>query len=611
MDEPIPFDVCENQHVNAPTCPTCGYVLRWFATHNAWGCDRCQALVPGSPLADRSQPSPYAPPIPTAVTDHPSQPYVPPGYPVPVTDAPSQPIGMPREPYSPYRPPSTPATAAAPPGKSRKGLVIGLAVLAVAIAGVVIAVVVAGGGDGGRSRDDVIKQTFAALASGSDDKLYELADPKHVLEKVVRCEKQADTDDDSELSRRVRVEADYRDPAKIEARWKKDVSPLIRRTKGTKIEVVDILTEMPPPIGTKPKKSSRDRDREDDEDEDDERRRDKDLDFDRFEDEEDRPERDREFKTTTYRKGNVVMPGCYAKMPFRSQLVNVAVDIKEGERELTQRVKVMLYEIDGKWYLTAPPHLNVGFDVLLTDLQEWRDKLCKCTDATCVEHLDEEYGQLSYAQYAFDRKADMPRDMVKRIEKVQSERRVCEGLARGGPELAKYKELKDRVCACTDEDCSRKLELEMMDLRQQIETTARRSRDTSYEVTRQVSEIALQANECTRKLSLLRVRVYSAYPSSGELAGGTPIMIRGGNFTASARTAKVWFGTKEATNVRILNDREIFAEVPPSDVEGLVTVRVELTPGGSHVLPYGYTYRAPLKPKSTRPRPKKSTTLPL
>jgi hypothetical protein len=156
-------------------------------------------------------------------------------------------------------------------------------------------------------------------------------------------------------------------------------------------------------------------------------------------------------------------------------------------------------------------------------------------------------GRLSSVQYDLDREADLPRDFLTRIEKVQQERRVCEATARGGPELAKYKELKNQVCACKDEECGRKLELEMVELRRQVEANGRRARVPSYEVSRQISDIALQASECTRKLALMKVRVTSSYPSSGELAGGTFITIRGANFTTTPRTAKVTFGAKEAT----------------------------------------------------------------
>ena len=564
--------------VNAPTCPTCGYLLRWFATHNAWGCDRCQALIPSvSPTPASGQPqqvSPYAP-IPSHVQDHPSQP------------------------YSPFREQSQPAAAPPPPKKSRKGLVIGVAVLGVALVGIIVTVVALRDDKPSRSRDAVIKQTFAALASGDDSALFDLIDPKNTFTMIARCEKRSsskDTDDaiDSELRRARRDELDYRDPEKIEARWKKDLQQIVRRTKGAKLEVVDILTEMPPPMGTKPKKSKRD--------DDDEERSERD----RYrEDDEDRPERDNEYKTTTFKKGHELMGDCYAKVPFRRQVVKVVVDIKDGDREFTQRVKIMLQEIDGNWYLSSPPGLNVGLDVIVADTESYRDKMCKCTDAACVEDLDEENGHLAFAQYGLDRESDLPRDTMTRLEKIQQERKVCEGTARGGPELARFKELKDQLCACKDEECGRKHDLEMRELRTKVEANVRRSRIPSYEVTRQVSDLAMAASECTRKLSLLRVRVFSAYPSSGELAGGSFVTIRGSSFMATPRTAKVFFGATEATSVRIASDNEILAEVPPQETEGFVELRVVFEPGGPATVPYGFTYRPPLKPIKV---PKKRTT---
>ena len=580
-------ELCENVHVNAPTCPTCGYSLRWFATHNAWGCDRCQALVPSvSPTPPANQPqlvSPYAP-VPSHVQDHPSQP------------------------YSPFRAPTTPPPAPEPPKKSRKPLFIALGVGGVALVGAIVAFAALGGDDKpARSRDAVIKQTFAALAAGDENKLFALADPVNTFKKISRCEKRSskdkDTDDplDLEYRRLKKVDDEYRDPEKMEERWRKDLKQLLRRTKGAKIEVVDILTELPPPMGTKPKKSSK----SDDDDDDDDRKKDRDYDRDR-EDDEDRPERDKEFKTTTFKKGHEVLDGCYAKQAFRRQQVKVVVDIKEGEREFTQRVRIVLQEIDGNWYLSFPPSLNVGLDVIVKDVEEWRDKTCKCADSACVDDLDEDSGRLAYVQYSLDRDADLPRETLTRIEKIQQERKVCEGTARGGPELARYKELKDQLCACKEEECGRKIEVEMLSLRTKVEANLRRARVPSYEVTRQVSDLAMAASECTRKLSQLRVRAYSAWPTSAEITGGTIVTIRGYNFMTTTRTAKVFFGTKEGTNVRIASDNEILVEAPPQDVEGYVDLRVQFDPGGLVTVPYGFTYRKPLKPiKPTKPKPKK------
>src|SRR5687767_6654766 len=273
-----------------------------------------------------------------------------PGYVLPVADSPSQP-------YSPFRqPPPAPMPALPPTKKSRRGPVIALAAFGLVVAGLVTFAVVRDG-EANRSRDEVIKKTFAALAAGDENALFALADPVQTYTKISRCEKlRADDDKDpleAEYRRKFRKEqAEARDPKQLEARWRKDLRQLLRRTKNAKLEVVDILTENPPPIGTKPDKA-KSRDRDDDErDRDRERERERDLYGDGYRDDEDRPEHDKEYKTTTYRKGNDLGGGCYAKAPFRQQQVKVAVDIKEGDRELTQRVKLHLLEIDGNWYLS-------------------------------------------------------------------------------------------------------------------------------------------------------------------------------------------------------------------------------------------------------------------
>lgn len=495
-----------------------------------------------------------------------------------------------REPYSPFRPP--PAPVPEPPKKSRRAPIIALGVFGLVVGGTV-AFAALRESKPSRSRDEVIKQTFTALASGNENALFALADPVHTFTQISRCEKPRLEDD--KLSK---DDWDYRDPKKLEEHWRKEVRQLLRRTKGAKLQVVDILTELPPPIGTKPDKAkSRDRD-------DDDHDRERDRYSERYRDEdEDRPEHDKEYKTTTYRKGDKLARGCYARVPFRQQLVKVAVEIKEGDRELTQRVKLNLLEIDGRWYLSSAPSLNVGFDVVIQDLQDWRDKTCKCTGAGCVEDLDSEYGRLAYVQYEFDKDADLPRDMVSRIEKLQQERKVCEGVARGGPELARYKAMKEALCACKDDECGRKIELNMAELRRQLESNARAQRFESLELSHQIAEVATAATACTLKLAELKARIDSIYPANGETTGGTVVWIRGTRFTNPLRTAKVFFGTKEATVVRIVSDNEIVVEAPATDIAGYVPLRVQLDPGGLVYVPTGFTYQVPLKPTKTTKKP--------
>ena len=517
--------------------------------------------------------------------------HAPPGYGFP-TDSPPQP-------YSPFRPPTPAPTPIPTTRKSRRARGIAIGGFGLVAAGIVAFAVVRDN-EPSRSRDEVIKRTFAALASGDENALFALADPANTFTKISRCEKPRVEDDKEPLGSAYRrkpskEQADSRDPKKLEERWRKELSQLLRRTKNAKLEVVDILTELPPPMGTKPDKS-RSRDREDDDRHESER----DRFADSYRDEEDRPEHDKEYKTTTYRKGNELGGGCYAKKPFRRQQVKVAVDIKEGDREFSQRVKLHLLEIDGSWYLSTPPSLNVGFDVVIQDLSDWRDKTCKCTGVECVEDLDTEYGRLAFVQYDLDKSADVPRDLGTKIEKLHQERKVCEGTARGGPELARYKAMKDAVCACKDEECGRKIELEMAEVHRQLELTARAQRFESSEVTRQMLAIATAASECTRKLAQLKPRIYSVYPASGEIKGGTIVSIAGSSFSTPLRKARVFFGSKEATSVRIASDYEIVAEAPPSDAEGFVELRVQFEPGGQAYAPTGFIYQPPKRTRSKK-----------
>lgn len=552
--------------VNGPPCSTCGYPLRWLAPQNAWGCDRCQKMFP----AQQSQPN--------------VAPQRPPSY---------VPTPTPAQPYSPF--PQAAKTQAIPesarPIKKKTMLWLGLGGLV--LAGGIITLVLLLKKDDPPTRDAVIRQTVAALAAGDADALVRLADNGRLFTRIADCEElekdaKDDKDKDDEL-------AELRDPEKMKENWKKQAAQIARRTKGSKLTIVEIITDMPKPLTDKPA----DDDEDEDEEEDEELRklgRDKDDD-----DDDDKPERDKKRKVTTIRKGKKLMKGCVAKETFRTQEVKVKIKVVDGDREFTQKTEMSLQEVGGRWYLGFPPRLNVGFEILTEDLESWRDQACKCKDAPCIEKLSKDVGKgLEYAEYQFDRDADIPDGALDKIRKVSEERKECEATAKGGVAIAKMKEFRDRMCACKDEKCSEAVNTDM------TEWTRLQAGDkyapSSYELRKQMEPITKEFADCSMKLLASRIRLDSIYPSTGESTGGTYVTIRGRAFTTTPRTAKVYFGAVEGTFIRFASDYEMIVQAPPGVAEQTADIMVVFDPGGMLRLPAAYTYKAPVTSLAANPK---------
>ncbi|HRE88970.1 MAG TPA: IPT/TIG domain-containing protein, partial [Myxococcota bacterium] len=106
-----------------------------------------------------------------------------------------------------------------------------------------------------------------------------------------------------------------------------------------------------------------------------------------------------------------------------------------------------------------------------------------------------------------------------------------------------------------------------------------------------LDDVAAQTSTVTAGYTYLPspadVLVLEVTPSEGPLSAETEVFIVGQSFSEGA---KVLFGTKPATNVRVLSSEVIQALAPPGDVRGVVPVRVELVNGASHSLDNAFTY---------------------
>ncbi len=82
--------------------------------------------------------------------------------------------------------------------------------------------------------------------------------------------------------------------------------------------------------------------------------------------------------------------------------------------------------------------------------------------------------------------------------------------------------------------------------------------------------------------------VTDLYPSRGLPEGGTFVVIRGTSFTDDDRTARVRFGTREATVIRVESNTELIVQAPAGT--GTVDVVLTFAPGGERTLPGAFTY---------------------
>jgi len=90
------------------------------------------------------------------------------------------------------------------------------------------------------------------------------------------------------------------------------------------------------------------------------------------------------------------------------------------------------------------------------------------------------------------------------------------------------------------------------------------------------------------------LRVTGLEPVTGDLEGGTYVVIKGGNFLNDGpRNAKVYFGSRQGTVVRFQSDTELIVQAPGGKRDETVDVLVIFEPGGQLKLPSAFTFVDP------------------
>jgi IPT/TIG domain len=80
-------------------------------------------------------------------------------------------------------------------------------------------------------------------------------------------------------------------------------------------------------------------------------------------------------------------------------------------------------------------------------------------------------------------------------------------------------------------------------------------------------------------------------PSEGNFLGGTYVRIKGNRFTKDgARSAKIYFGSRQAGLPRFASDTEMVVEAPGGKLGDTVDVLIIFEPGGELKIPNAFTY---------------------
>jgi IPT/TIG domain len=80
-------------------------------------------------------------------------------------------------------------------------------------------------------------------------------------------------------------------------------------------------------------------------------------------------------------------------------------------------------------------------------------------------------------------------------------------------------------------------------------------------------------------------------PKEGDYMGGTYVQIMGSRFTKDgARSAKIYFGSRQAGLPRFASDTEMVVEAPGGKIGETVDVLIIFEPGGELKIPRAFTY---------------------
>lgn len=100
-----------------------------------------------------------------------------------------------------------------------------------------------------------------------------------------------------------------------------------------------------------------------------------------------------------------------------------------------------------------------------------------------------------------------------------------------------------------------------------------------------------------------KLRVTGLDPRTGDSNGGTRLAVKGSNFQATTRTARIYFGDQQGSVLRFVDDSTLLVEAPGGKPGEAVDVLVVFEPGGEITIPKGFTYvdRSPIQVRDLAP----------
>ena len=88
-----------------------------------------------------------------------------------------------------------------------------------------------------------------------------------------------------------------------------------------------------------------------------------------------------------------------------------------------------------------------------------------------------------------------------------------------------------------------------------------------------------------------KLKITGIEPDKGDAGGGTYVRIHGNRFVADgARSAKIYFGSRQAATPRFASDSEMIVEAPGGKPNETVDVLVIFEPGGELKLKNAFTF---------------------
>jgi hypothetical protein len=165
------------------------------------------------------------------------------------------------------------------------------------------------------------------------------------------------------------------------------------------------------------------------------------------------------------------MKGCKLKVDVETHelVAKVRVTERDAAEPSEGEAKLTALEAGGSWYLITAPRLGAG-GAFAAGLRGLRDQMCACKDVRCAEDAGR---RLEEWKLTVRREADLPRDTKKDIDELHDELSACRRKLHEASEaaemkavIAKYDQLKDRMCACADRSCYEQVQQEMRDLGQ-------------------------------------------------------------------------------------------------------------------------------------------------